>query len=145
MSTTTNTLGDIIAHIVELGINTENDAAARAEVVVEIVRGIIVMGRVIGHKNGRLATLDAVTAERDTLRAEVGRLRAAAAPSQEDDDAKVDGNPWIPLDGHSFPNVSPDADIIVRHRDGTGYKYRADSVTYRHSDSGYDVLAWRRA
>jgi len=145
MPITTRTTGDIVADIVELGVSTGVDSGTRAEIVVEVVRDILAMGQ-------RLATLDAVTAERDTLRADVGGLRAAAAPSQEDggkkvDGKKVDGNPWIPLDGTRFPDVEPGAHIFVwtRNRRNNDEVNKATVLDYEHSGGGNDITAWKRA
>ena len=63
---------------------------------------------------------------------------ATAAP-------EPDADGWIPLDGTRFPDVEPDAKIVVKFREGTEDEYRANTVGYFHSGGRYDVLAWRRA
>jgi hypothetical protein len=63
---------------------------------------------------------------------------ATAAP-------EPDADGWIPLDGTRFPDVEPDAKIVVKFREGTENEYRANTVGYFHSGGRYDVLAWRRA
>mgnify|MGYP006936540397 CR=1 FL=1 len=140
MPITTRTTGDIVADIVELVVNTGVDPGTRAEIVVKAVRDILAMGQ-------RLATLDAVTAERDALRAEAVGLRAAAAPSQEDDGKNVDGNPWIPLDGTRFPDVEPGAHIFVwtRNEQRKDEARKATVFDYEYSGGGNDIIAWRRA